>query len=358
MTSTAYDPHSEISERSAQLQSESLEITLPDESVLQRRFHVVTGKGGVGKSTVCATLGMALAMRGQKTLICEVDDRNFFSQAFQSKKSRGHIEPLSIPLWSGESEGARGALSAVNIQFDEALSEYGMLKLKVKALSSLFVENPLTRSLLSLVPGVSDLVALGKAFHHERQKDERGHAPLWDRVIIDAPSTGHGISFLSLPRVIQRAVPFGNLRREADEMWTLLSAPHRAAVHLVTTTEEMPAQETLELYQTFCDDLEIYPQALWVNRNLPALFSPPLESDERVTLERVRHVETAELSSLWTLLDRAQTEIDLAQKNLAPLKRLPMSHAQIPQVAEQRSAALIKVLSNALQRHSLTSRER
>ncbi|MBM4292884.1 MAG: chromosome partitioning protein, partial [Deltaproteobacteria bacterium] len=230
-------------------------LALPPEGVLARRFHVVTGKGGVGKSAVSLALGLALAARGRRVLLCEVDERERLTRAFGLPPSAGEL----APLW-----GPPGALWGVSVEQRAALSEYGALKLKVRALSSLLTENPLTRALLTLVPGVGDLLAFGKAFHHEREQ-ERGR-PRWDHVILDAPATGHGLTFLSLPRVIASAVPAGNLRREADEMWALVSDPRRCALHVVATPEEMATEEAAELCGRLEGDLGARVGALWLNR--------------------------------------------------------------------------------------------
>ena len=128
-------------------------VSLPPRHVLSRRFHVVTGKGGVGRSTVSISLGLAMAAQGLKVLICEIDDREHLSEAFEKSPSRGLIHPLSDELPS---------LFGVNITLNEALSEYGALKLKVRALSQLLIDNPLTRALITLIPGVSDLIALAE----------------------------------------------------------------------------------------------------------------------------------------------------------------------------------------------------
>ena len=237
-------------------------LKLPSRELLSRRFHVILGKGGVGKSTVAMTLGLTFAQQGLRTLICEVDDREMMSHAFNVAPSRAEIRQL------------RSNLFAVCIDTQSALSEYGALKLKVKALSKLLTENPLTRALVSIVPGVADLIALGKAFNHERERQPQApNKYQWDRIIVDAPSTGHGLTFLKLPLVIKDVVPSGNMRKEADDMWTLLSDPQRCCLHLVSTAEEMPIQESRDLWTSLQNEMGLSAQSLWINKLSNALVS-------------------------------------------------------------------------------------
>ena len=189
-------------------------------------------------------------------------------------------------------------------------------------------ENPLTRALTALVPGVADLVAFGKAFNHERELDSRG-LPLWDRVIIDAPSTGHGLTFVRLPQLISEVVPAGNIRREADEMWNLVSDASRSAVHVVTLAEELPVQETLELWHAFERDLKITPQALWVNRLLAPVGD---DSESFISNPPDDHAdESTPLSLLRRRLSLHQQMIHAQERALEALSvlRLPRV-AQIP----------------------------
>lgn len=247
------------SAQTSQVQAEQSVFRMPPARLLDQRFHLITGKGGVGKSAVAMTLGLYFARHGLKTLICEVDRREMMTQAFEVAPSRSELRSLTHDL------------SAVSIETQSALGEYGVLKLKVKALSTLLTENPLTRALLAIVPGVADLIALGKAFNHEREVGLDG--PLWDRVIVDAPSTGHGLTFMRLPQLIREVVPSGNMRREADAMWSLISDPARTVVHVVATPEEMPTQEARELWSSLSEKVGVTPQSLWVNLLDPLPFN-------------------------------------------------------------------------------------
>ncbi len=206
----------------------------PPSPPLERRFTLVTGKGGVGKSTVTAAIALHAARRGLRTLVCELNTLEQVAPILGHPPSGGKVTELEENLFS------------VNIRPAMAMEEYGLMKLRFRALYSVVFDNPLVQSLVRFVPGVNDLLMLGKAFNHEREKKPDGTL-LWDRIIIDAPATGHGLTLFRLPKIIADAVPAGNMHREATEMWSLLTDPHRTAVHLVSLPAELPTQETSEL---------------------------------------------------------------------------------------------------------------
>ena len=295
---------------------------------------VSSAKGGVGKSLVAMILGMNFASRGLRTLICEVDEREHVSAAFQQKASQGECITLHEQL---------PQLYAVNIQFQSALREYAFMKLKFKTLYQLLLDNPLMKALINLVPGVQDLVSLGKAFHHERQQNHHGQ-PLWDRIIVDAPATGHGLTFLSLPKIIQNTVKGGNLRKEADAMWDLLSHTDRCAIHLVSLAEEMSVQESLDLYRSLQDDLQLAVQHIWINRFPQPVF-------QHSTSQQWHDFCQQHSTDLWQTYDHLITEeqakYQYAQKRIDPLYalNLPMSTiTQLPQDTQQQISLILQAL--------------
>ncbi len=316
-------------------------FSLPHPKTLSRRFHIIMGKGGVGKSTVAMTLGLHYTRLGLRTLICEVDDREMMSHAFGVPPSRSEVRSLTDKL------------SVVSIDTQAALSEYGALKLRIKALASLLTENPLTRALISIVPGVADLIALGKAFNHERERDpEHPHLPRWDRVIIDAPSTGHGLTFLRLPLVIKEVVPSGNMRREADDMWSLISDLERTCIHVVSAPEDLPLQEAKELWLALKQDLGVQPQTLWFNH----LESAPFDTKD---WEEVRRQLSADQSTLWlyNLLSRRQVLGERQIEELRVLDSLQGARAYIPHFSVQSLSLLREAIAYALEAQSDHSSE-
>ncbi len=282
------------------------------------RFVLVTGKGGVGKSTVAAILGLLSARSGARTLVCELDSHERIAPML------GH-EPVG-----GRVTRVEENLSLVNIQPGEALEEYGLMKLRFRTLYRLIFDNPLVASLVRFVPGMNDLLMLGKAFNHEREADDAGR-PRWDRVIIDAPATGHGITFFRLPRIIRDAVPAGNMHREAADMWALLTDPRRTAVHLVALPEELPVQETRELKARLAGELGIPLGHLVINMIPSAPFAPEAAAD----FARLDEPRDPRLHRMWTATRIRAGRASAAEKHAVALRELGLPIVELPQRPER-----------------------
>lgn len=203
--------------------------------LLDRRFVLVTGKGGVGKSTVTAMLAWASAAAGRRTLACELNKQERIAPALGHEPVGEQITRIHPNLWT------------VNINPKAALEEYGLMKLHIRALYRIVFENPLVEGFVRFIPGANELLMLGKTFNHERERDSHGQ-PVWDAIYIDAPATGHGLTLFHLPKVIRDTVASGNMHEEARAMWSLLTDPDRTAVHLVSLPEELAVQETHYLH--------------------------------------------------------------------------------------------------------------
>ncbi len=205
------------------------------EDLLARRLLIVTGKGGVGKTSVACALGCTAARRGLRTVIVEVTD------------------PPQVPGLLGAAELAPGrepreiAPHLYWLQIDplDTLSEYLELQLPARRLVRAAVRSEALRRLLDAAPGWRELITLGKLWYLETRVDEG--TPRWDLLIVDAPSTGYGLSFLSVPGVVTDTVRLGPLRRHTEWVQALLRDPARTQVVPVTLPEELPIKETLEL---------------------------------------------------------------------------------------------------------------
>jgi anion-transporting ArsA/GET3 family ATPase len=225
-----------------------------------RRFIFVTGKGGVGKTTVSAALARALAGRGKRVLIAMCNAKERMSSMFASAPVGPDIVPVAPDIW------------AVNIEPEHAFEEYGRMVLKMPGLYRVVFHNKYVRSFLPAVPGLSDWAMLGKAWLHTTEFDEQGRSR-FDVVLLDAPATGHGLDMLRVPKVIVEIVPPGILRRDAERAWKMFSDPAQTSVLVVTLPEELPATETLELIRAIEDDLRLPLGALVINGILPSIFS-------------------------------------------------------------------------------------
>lgn len=225
-----------------------------------RRFLFVTGKGGVGKTTVAGALALALGERGKRVLVAMCHTKERLSAILGVAPIGDEIVSVGRNVW------------AVNIDPEKALEEYGGLVLKVRAVTRAVFDNKYTKAFFRAVPGLYEWSMLGKAWWHTTETTAGG-GHRFDVVLLDAPATGHGLDMLRVPRVILDVVPPGVLRRDAQAAWDLFRDARRSGVLVVTLPEEMPTTETLELAASIEVELTLPIVGLVVNGVLPQLFS-------------------------------------------------------------------------------------
>lgn len=209
----------------------------------QVRLHVVTGKGGTGKSTVAAALALALATSGRNVLLCEVEGRQGIARMFD-------VDPLPyeerrITKGAPDEAGRAGQVHALHIDPESALLEYLDMYYRLgragKALDRFGVIDFAT----TIAPGVRDVLLTGKVYEAvQRPRGGRKKQQVtYDAVVLDAPPTGRIGQFLGVNSELAGLAKVGPVKSQADNIMDLLRSP-RTAVHLVTLLEEMPVQET------------------------------------------------------------------------------------------------------------------
>ncbi len=231
--------------------------------LFQSRFVIVAGKGGVGRTTVCAALGLAAARYGLRTCILQLNTRDDIGRIYGLNASAHEPVRLDPQL----------PLFAADLRPSDALREYGQMKLRFRALHSIVFENDMMRRLLRMIPGMNEMLMLGKAWHMEAMDKKPDGSPTWDLLIVDAPATGHGVSLLRLPQVIVQAVPYGPMAEDANAMKALLEDPSRTGLHVVTLPQELPASEALELCEQAKTVLGVPTGYLFVNQMLPRVMN-------------------------------------------------------------------------------------
>ncbi len=269
-----------------------------------RRFIFVTGKGGVGKTTVSASLARALAGRGKRVLIAMCNAKERISSMFASDIVGAEIVPVAERIW------------AVNMEPQAAFEEYGRMTLKVPGLYRVVFQNRYVRTFLPAVPGLAEWAMLGKAWFHSTEVDEAGQKR-FDVVILDAPATGHGLDMLRVPKVIVDVVPPGVLRRDAEAAWRMFTDPRETSVVVVTLPEELPVTETLQLVESIRHELELPLGALVINGVVSSLFSEQERSDLR-RIDATSAPKSAAESAVQAAARRAVEE-HVQEANLARL---------------------------------------
>jgi anion-transporting ArsA/GET3 family ATPase len=205
------------------------------EDLLARRLVILTGKGGVGKSTVGAALALAARKRGKKVLLAEIDAPIDMAQRLGGERGAGPEAEL-LP-----------GLFASNLRPREVMDEYVREVVKVELLYRRILESPVYARFFAAAPGLKELLVLGKILLLEESREGLSRRLRYDLIILDAPATGHGLSLLSIPEAAARAVPAGPVWRNARRILEMLQDPERTAVGLVVIPEEMAVVEAIEL---------------------------------------------------------------------------------------------------------------
>lgn len=237
------------------------------------QLHVVTGKGGTGKSTVSAALALALAASGKQVLLCEVEGRQGIAQLFD-------VPPLPYEerrIAHGSGHGA-GDVYALAIDPESALLEYLAMYYRLGRAGRLLDKFGVVDFATTIAPGVRDVLLTGKVYEAAHRNARNKGARHYDAIVLDAPPTGRITQFLGVNDELAGLAKVGPIKSQADSITTLLKSD-RTAVHLVTVLEEMPVQETSDGVD------ELRAAGLPVGAVLVNLVRPQdLSEDDRVAL--------------------------------------------------------------------------
>ncbi len=234
-----------------------MEALLRDKALLY-----VTGKGGVGKTTVAAALGLAAARHGRRTIVCEVAEQDRVSRAFaRHGVTRDEEVMLADDLW------------AITIDPEAALQEWLSKQLGGGPAGRLLGHSHAFQHFVAAAPGANELITIAKVWELAQLERWDRHNRTYDLVIVDAPASGHGLAMLTAPRTFGEIARVGPIRRQASKVSEMLSDPERTGYVAVALPEEMPVNETIELEARLAEAVGLGLDAIVVNGVWPERFS-------------------------------------------------------------------------------------
>jgi anion-transporting ArsA/GET3 family ATPase len=270
-------------------------------NLLDPRLLIVTGKGGVGKSTVAAALAVAGARTGRRTCLVEVEGRQTFSRLFDTS------------AWDFTEREFRPGIFGLSIDPEASLVEYLDMFYGARRLSKLVVGSTAVEFATTAAPGIKDVLLIGKVKEMERRRDGDGRFH-YDLVVVDAPPTGRIVNFLRAPDATTEMVNVGPIRSQAQSLVDMLLDGRRTHLQLVTLLEEMPVQETVDSVAAL-RGLGVTLGPVVVNRVLTERF----DAEGRKAL--TDDLEPAELAALLT-----DAGLDVGEDAAAALRQLGYSH--------------------------------
>lgn len=306
--------------------------------LLDKHMVFVTGKGGVGKTTVAAALGLAAARAGLRTLVAEVAEQQQIASLFAVAAA-----PFT------EVEVAPG-LSTISIDPEHARAEWLRYQLRSGALAGLLDRSRIFTYLAAAAPGLAELVTIGKVWELAQIERRSGSERTYDFVVVDAPATGHGIALLRSPRTFADIAKVGPIRRQAGIIDAFLRDPALTGVIAVALPEEMPVNETLEFESRLAAAMDMTVDRVLVNAVLPQRFSGPeaqrlgdaLLAAERDAAEAIEVALTAHAHGREQRSQLAR----LRRGSDAPVGTLP--HLLVPEVEREDLERLSHELERSL----------
>lgn len=295
-------------------------------TLLDNRLLLVTGKGGVGKSTVAGALALASARSGRRTCLVEVEGRQTYSRLFDT------------PAWDFAEREFRPGLYGMSIDPEASLSEYVEKFYGAGRLSRFVVGSTAVEFATTAAPGIKDVLIIGKVKEMERRRDEDGRFH-YDLIVVDAPPTGRIVNFLRAPDATTDLVPVGPIRHQAQSLVDMLLDAERTKAVLVTLLEEMPVSETVQGAHAL-RELGVALGPVVANRVLPERF----DESERKALD-----DDLDPEALAALLARHGVALDsdaagaLLAAGAEHLQRLELQHGMRRRLAGRLSLPLVEL---------------
>jgi anion-transporting ArsA/GET3 family ATPase len=273
--------------------------------LLERHLIFVTGKGGVGKTSIAAALAWLAAARGKRTLVCDVDAKGDLADFFETAPTRFDEREIAPRLW------------AMSMDTEASLKQYLSLQLKLPLVARIGPLAKMFDFVASAAPGVKEIVTVGKLCWEVRERH-------YDTVVVDASASGHFVSQLAAPQAINQLVQVGLVRQQTGWMLDILDDPSATGVVVVATPAEMPVSETLELTARLRAETRVDLAAVAVNRVLPELFGRSEEEvfERLATAEGQARLDAAVGGSTEPLIDAARLTVTMRRSRTEYLEAL------------------------------------
>ena len=308
----------------------------------QSHVLIVAGKGGVGKTTMSAALARMAAGAGKSVLIVELEGKSGITAAFGRQADLGYEEVLLVPAAPDGAGGAgvpTGSVRARRLTPDDALVEY-LEDHGLRRVSKRLARSGVLDVVSTAIPGIRDVLVLGKVKQLERDR-------VADLILVDAPATGHAMTFLTSASGMVSAARGGPLRTQAQDVVELLSDPARCRVVLVTLPEELPVSETIESAYTLEDQAGIQLGPVIVNACDPeptgldrpaadaaAAAGVSLAAGHLAALEEARSFRLARHAVSAEQIERLRRDLPLPQLLVPALDAASIGPAQTQELAD------------------------
>jgi anion-transporting ArsA/GET3 family ATPase len=267
---------------------------------------IVTGKGGVGKTTVAVALGLRAASEGKRTIVCEVSSQENASRMFEHTAVGFHEVEMEENLWS------------ISIDPDESMREYVLLQLKVRAMRDMLFRSRIFNYLAAATPGLKELVTIGKIWELAQLDRKVKKGRKYDLVIVDAPATGHGVGFLQTPRTFASIARVGPIHSQAQTLDRFITDHKNTGAAIVALPEEMPVNESMALEQDLRDEVGVAVDRVYLNGLYPERF----KKAEAEKLAQLAESENGTNGATKAAARAALSEFNRAKSQRSQLNRL------------------------------------
>jgi anion-transporting ArsA/GET3 family ATPase len=313
------------------------------------RLHLVTGKGGTGKSTVAAALALTLASGGRKVLLVEVEGRQGIAQLFD-------VPPLPYKELKIATAEHGGQVNALAIDIEAAFLEYLDMFYNLGIAGRAMRRIGAVEFATTIAPGLRDVLLTGKIKESVIRVD-KNKLPVYDEIVVDAPPTGRIARFLDVTRAVADLAKGGPVYSQSEGVVKLLHS-EETAIHLVTLLEALPMQETMEAIDEL-QQLNLPIGSVIVNRNIPAYLQPDdlaKAAEGDVDADAVRaglatagiKLTDADFAGLLTETIHHATRITARAQTAEQLDELHVPRLELPTIADGIDLGSLYELSESL----------